>query len=126
MDEKTLLAGSAATRWALAARSSDYSTFGSETTTKVGVRWRPVPDLLFRAAVAEGFRAPSIGELFGSLSRFDATIADPCSDFNNTGASQTVIDNCIAEGVPADGSYVQLPVETRSYSRKRLTAQISA
>ena len=64
--------------------------------------------MLFRAAVAEGFRAPSIGELFGSQSRFDATIADPCSDFNNTGVSQAVIDNCIATGVPADGSYVQL------------------
>jgi iron complex outermembrane receptor protein len=63
---------------------------------------------LFRASFAEGFRAPSIGELFGSQSRFDATIADPCSDFNNTGVSQTVIDNCIAQGVPADGSYVQL------------------
>jgi iron complex outermembrane receptor protein len=92
----------------LAARSSDYSTFGSETTTKIGARWRPIPDLLFRASLAEGFRAPAIGELFGSQSRFDATIADPCSDFNNTGVSQTVIDNCVAQGVPADGSYVQL------------------
>ncbi|MBT8131728.1 MAG: TonB-dependent receptor, partial [Gammaproteobacteria bacterium] len=34
-------------------------------------------------------------------------IEDPCSDFNN-GASQTVIDNCIAQGVPSDGSYEQL------------------
>jgi iron complex outermembrane receptor protein len=92
----------------IAARSEDYSTFGSETTTKFGVRWRPTPDLLLRAAVAEGIRAPSIGELFGLQSRFDATIADPCSDFNNTGVPQAVIDNCIAEGVPNDGSYVQL------------------
>jgi len=92
----------------IAARNSDYSTFGSETTTKFGLRWRPIPELLLRAGWGEGFRAPSIGELFGSQSRFDATIADPCSDFNNTGVSQTVIDNCIAEGVPADGSYVQL------------------
>jgi iron complex outermembrane receptor protein len=92
----------------LAARSADYSTFGRETTSKIGARWRPIPELLFRASVAEGFRAPAIGELFGLQSRFDATIADPCSDFNNTGVSQTTIDNCIAEGVPVDGSYVQL------------------
>ncbi|MDH3372575.1 MAG: TonB-dependent receptor [Gammaproteobacteria bacterium] len=92
----------------IAARSADYSTFGSETTTKFGVRWRPTSDLLLRAGFGEGFRAPAIGELFGLQSRFDATIADPCSDFNNTGVSQTVIDNCIAEGVPNDGSYVQL------------------
>lgn len=92
----------------IAARSADYSTFGRETTTKLAVRWRPMPELLLRAAVAEGFRAPAIGELFGLQSRFDATIADPCSDFNNTGVSATVIANCVAEGVPADGSYVQL------------------
>ena len=91
-----------------AARSENYSTFGSETTTTFGVRWRPISELLLRATVAEGFRAPSIGELFGSQSRFDATISDLCSAFIATGRSQTVIDNCIAEGVPADGSYVQL------------------
>ena len=28
----------------------------------------------------EGFRAPTIGELFGTLSRFDQTIDDPCSN----------------------------------------------
>ena len=67
-----------------------------------------MPELLFRAGIGEGFRAPAIGELFGLQSRFDATIADPCSDFNNTGVSQNVIDNCVAEGVPNDGSYVQL------------------
>ncbi len=92
----------------IAARAADYSTFGSETTTKFGIIWRPVPELLLRAGFGEGFRAPAIGELFGSQSRFDATIADPCSDFNNTGVSQTVIANCVNEGVPADGSYVQL------------------
>ena len=92
----------------LAARSVDNSTFGRETATKYGLLWRPVPELLLRGSFAEGFRAPAIGELFGNQSRFDATIADPCSDFNNTGVSATVIANCVAEGVPADGSYVQL------------------
>ncbi len=91
----------------LAFRSSDYSTSGSETTGKLGLAWAPVDDLLFRGTYAEGFRAPSIGELFGSASRFDATISDLCSDFLNTGVSMTVINNCIANGVPMDGSYVQ-------------------
>ncbi|MCH8221543.1 MAG: TonB-dependent receptor [Proteobacteria bacterium] len=92
----------------LAVRSSDYSTFGSETTASYGVYWKVVPDFVVRYNFSEGFRAPGIGELFGSASRFDATIADPCSDFNNTGVSQTVIDNCVLQGVPASGSYVQL------------------
>ena len=38
-----------------------------------------VKALRLRGSYAEGFRAPQIGELFGTLSRFDQTISDPCS-----------------------------------------------
>src|SRR6185436_12056819 len=41
--------------------------------------WEPIEDLLFRGSWAEGFRAPSIGELFGTPSRFDQEVVDPCS-----------------------------------------------
>ena len=96
----------------IAARTSDYSTFGNETTSKYGIKWRPVDNFLVRASVAEGLRAPGIGELFGSAARFDQTLDDPCSDFNgtipgNTPADQQTINNCITLGVPSDGSYVQ-------------------
>ncbi len=96
----------------LAARLSDYSTSGSTTTFKAGVNWKPIQDLRLRGSWAEGFRAPSIGELFGTPSRFDQEVADPCSA-DNTAAdsftnSATVRANCIAQGVPANGSYVQL------------------
>jgi iron complex outermembrane recepter protein len=96
---------------ALAARTSDYSTFGSETTLRAGVNWRATDDILLRGSWGEGFRAPGIGELFGTPSRFDQEIADPCSDFlgrfGGTAASAAVRANCIARGVPANGSYVQ-------------------
>ncbi|MEP9401626.1 TonB-dependent receptor [Sphingomonas sp. VNH70] len=99
-----------------AARYSDYSTSGTRTTMKGGVSWKPIEDLRLRGTWAQGFRAPSIGELFGTPSRFDGGVSDPCSDFNNTGVSATVKTNCIARGVPANGSYVQtnqqLPVLT--------------
>ena len=105
------MAGAELLDFTVAARNSDYSTFGSDTTTKFSANWRPFEDLLFRATVGEGFRAPSIGELFGSESRFDQTLQDPCSDFLGLSgappASQQVVNNCIALGVPADGSYVQ-------------------
>jgi iron complex outermembrane receptor protein len=93
-----------------AARYSDYSTSGSTTTFSAGINWEPIEDLLFRGSWAEGFRAPSVGELFGTPSRFDQEVIDPCSDFNNpaSGATAAIIANCIAQGVPADGSYVQL------------------
>ncbi len=94
-----------------AVRFSDYSTSGSATTFKAGLNWKPYEDLRLRVSWAQGFRAPSIGELFGTASRFDQTISDPCS--NDSTAAQTFLNNatvranCIAMGVPADGSYAQ-------------------
>lgn len=95
----------------LAARYSDYSTFGGETTYRAGLTWRPTEEVLLRASWGEGFRAPGIGELYGTPSRFDQEITDPCSDLlglaGGTPASAAVQANCIAQGVPANGSYVQ-------------------
>src|SRR6185503_10471769 len=90
-----------------AARFSDYSTSGSTTTFKAGINWQPIEDLLFRGSWAEGFRAPSIGELFGTPSRFDQEVVDPCSAVGGV-VPAPVAANCIANGVPANGSYVQL------------------
>jgi iron complex outermembrane recepter protein len=96
----------------LAARIFDYDAFGSDETFKAGLVWRPVDDILVRGSFGEGFRAPSIGELFGTASRFDQEVTDPCSNFLglNGGTAQplAVQQNCIARGVPANGSYVQL------------------
>jgi iron complex outermembrane receptor protein len=83
----------------LAIRHFDYSTFGSDSTGKIGLEYRPTNELLFRASMAEGFRAPSIGELFGSASRFDAVLADPCNDYTNT-ASADIQANCQTLGIP--------------------------
>jgi len=90
-----------------AARYSDYSTSGSTTTFSAGINWEPVEDLLFRGSWAEGFRAPSIGELFGTPSRFDQEVVDPCSGMT-AATPANIRANCIADGVPANDSYVQL------------------
>ena len=91
-----------------AIRHSNFSRSGSSTTYTASGTWKPVRDLLFRGSYAKGFRAPAIGELFGAASRADAPIDDPCTNVPgspfalNTG---TVRANCIANGVPANGSY---------------------
>jgi iron complex outermembrane receptor protein len=94
-----------------AVRLSDYTTSGSTTTFKGGANWKPVRDLRLRGSYAEGFRAPAIGELFGTLSRFDQTISDPCSNDSTAPRNflndPAVMASCIAAGVPADGSYQQ-------------------
>lgn len=85
----------------IAGRYSDYSTFGGETTGKLGLRWQVTEEFLLRGTYAEGFRAPSVGELFGGQSGFDAVINDPCSA-NAPGGRNP---NCTRFGVPAN--YVQ-------------------
>lgn len=110
-----------------AARSSDYSLFGTDTTTKFGLNWRPLSDLLLRGTYAEGVRAPGIGELFGTFARFDTTIQDPCSDYlTKSPATQA---NCQALGVPATytqsnpqisvvtgGNQALIPEESKGYT----------
>ena len=102
-----------------AVRNANYSLSGGSTTYTGTGLWKPVADLLVRGSYTTGFRAPSLGELFGGRSRFDLPVTDPCSSAA-TGQFQTnatVRANCIANGVPANGSYAedpgQLPVITQ-------------
>lgn len=91
-----------------AGRVSKYSFLDPELTGKFGGRYKPFDDLVVRVSYGMGFRAPSIGELYGTASRFDAQLNDPCSEFNRDQVTEAVRQRCIAKGVPADGSYQQL------------------
>jgi len=48
----------------VAARYEDYDGFGSETNPKLAAMWRPLDWLLVRGSWGQGFRAPSLAELF--------------------------------------------------------------
>ena len=98
----------------LAGRYSDYSTFGGQFTPKYGLRWQVADELLLRATYAEGFRAPSIGELFGSPSRADLQIDDPCLVGTDGSAPTGDPGNCAALGVPvgAEQTNSQISVTT--------------
>ena len=99
-----------------AVRHSKYETDSgrsfSTTTFKAGLNWKPFEDLRLRGSWAEGFRAPQIGELFGTQTRFDQNLNDPCSvHATNTqplrySNDATVRANCHALGVPV-GGYLQ-------------------
>ncbi len=88
----------------LASRYSDYSNFGDTTNSKFGLTWRPVEDVLVRATLAEGFRAPSIDNLYGGFSTSFERYVDPCG----VEAPNSVNGNpaCSAAGVPV--GYEQL------------------
>jgi iron complex outermembrane receptor protein len=93
----------------VAARNSDYSTSGSESTYKASALWRPISDLSLRGSFSTGFRAPGIGELFGGAAREDFTFLDPCADYTgilgtanggrDTAQPQSIQANCATLGV---------------------------
>ncbi|MBS0417408.1 MAG: TonB-dependent receptor [Proteobacteria bacterium] len=87
-----------------AVRYSDYSSFGSQTTYKVGMRWQPVEDFGLRGNYSTGFRAPNLGELFG-LTQFAATLVDPCGPTGSPPvvtptATSALAAACRSQGVP--------------------------
>jgi iron complex outermembrane receptor protein len=58
-------------------RYDNYSDFGSAEKPKLAVRYKPFEDLTFRGTYAEGFVAPTLGQLFQSPLQFQQTITDP-------------------------------------------------
>lgn len=86
-------------------RRVDFDNFGSRTLFDLRLAWQPHPALGFSAQRTEAFRAPGIGELFGGLRQANPIVLDPCADFASLEAIE--IERCVAQGVPADGSFTQ-------------------
>lgn len=96
----------------VAGRYSDYSNFGDVTNGKFGFKWRPIKDLMIRGNWSEGFRAPSIAELFSGVADSFPQVADPCNTarYGSLNATQQAV--CTAQGVPV-GGYVQTNSQIR-------------
>ena len=119
----------------LAARASDYSTSGSESTYKFSTLWRVIDQLSVRASVSTGFRAPGIGELFGGAAREDFTFTDPCVDYEGTlGAANggrdtpqpaNIQTNCASFGVPVELTQLNPQLSAVSAGNSALTAEDS-
>lgn len=82
----------------LASRYSDYDTFGDTTNNKAGFTWKPFEALLVRGTWSQGFRAPTINDLFGGESQSFETYADPCDTRFGIAAGSA---RCLAD-VPAN------------------------
>ena len=88
----------------LASRYSDYDTFGETTNSKGGFKWRPIESLLFRGTYAEGFRAPTVSDLFGGGSQTFSFFTDPCDVlFGSSANNATTRANC-TNGVGGQGA----------------------
>ncbi|WP_425497831.1 TonB-dependent receptor [Lysobacter arvi] len=83
--------------FSLATRYSDFSNFGNTLNSKFGFRWKPIDDLMFRGNWSEGFRAPTINNLYAGNTDSYETYVDPC---NGGGANPQAAARCANEGVP--------------------------
>lgn len=84
------------------ARWTDYRSYGSDETWKLGGLWTPVKWLSVRASYGTSYRAPALFEQFlGATSGFLSNQIDPC---NNWGADPgtPLAQNCASEGLSPD------------------------
>lgn len=81
-----------------ALRYSHYDTVGGHVTTKVGVGYRPIDDLLLRGTFSQGFRAPSLIELYTGARQTNlaGSNTDPC---NGGAAAHPGLPGCA--GIPS-------------------------
>lgn len=63
----------------LAVRHSKHNDFGKNTSPKVGLRLRPIPELLIRSTYSDGFRAPNLGEQYAGGYQTQLPLEDPCA-----------------------------------------------
>lgn len=81
----------------VAGRYSKYNTFGNTTNGKFSLTWRPIDDLLVRANYAQGFRAPTIGDLYGGISGTFDYYSDPCDTvFGAAVNNSAVMQRCLS------------------------------
>jgi len=84
-------------------RWSDYDSYGSGSTYKVGALWSPAKWVTLRGTQSTSFRAPALYEQFlGATSGFASSAGDPCNEWDSAGnLGSTRSNNCASEGIPA-------------------------
>lgn len=117
----------------LASRHSNYSTFGSTTNSKASLEWRPIDDLMLRGTWGQGFRAPTIANLYGPQNQSFEFYTDPCDTVYGSAARSAA---CLADvppgfrqemsgGLPADRPNAQSNVPFLSGANPLLTPETS-
>jgi iron complex outermembrane recepter protein len=130
----------------IASRYSDFDTFGDTTNNKFSLKWKPFDSLMVRATAADGFRAPTIADLYGGGSQTFSFYTDPCDTFFGSASNNlTTRANCIngvggvgalgalgntyrqlAQGFqPAGAPNAQTPIAFTSGSNPGLTPELS-
>jgi outer membrane receptor protein involved in Fe transport len=85
----------------LSGRYTDYNSYGSDRTYKIGIGYTPVKWLKIRGTKGSSFRAPALFEQYLSpTSGFLSSQADPCNDYGQLPPTSPLYINCASEGLP--------------------------
>lgn len=82
-------------------RYTDYDSYGSDSTHKVGLNWQITPSWRIRATDGTSFRAPALYELYlaNQTGFLGQASIDPCILYETSSDAQLQA-NCAAAGVP--------------------------
>ncbi len=82
-------------------RWSEYKTFGSGSTYKVGALWSPVKWFSLRATNGTSYRAPALFEQYlAPTSGFASSQSDPCNNWDSPSLAGSIRSrNCQSEGL---------------------------
>ena len=87
----------------LSGRYTDYESYGSDTTYKIGALYSPVRALTFRAAQGTSYRAPALFEQYvGATTGFLSAAGDPCNNYGALDQTSARARNCASEGLPTN------------------------
>ena len=102
----------------LSGRYTDVDSFGDDTTYKVGLNWALNDAWRVRASKGTSFRSPALFELYlaDQTGFVGQRSIDPCigwgANLASDAISQTVADNCAADGIADDFSGGAISVTT--------------
>jgi vitamin B12 transporter len=96
---------------ALVGRVDRNSDFGNFFTGRASVAWRPASGTTLRAALARGFRAPSIDERFGDYSsEFFTFVGNPDLQPERSRSAEIGVDVDLANGMRLSGTLFRLDI----------------
>lgn len=92
----------------MSGRYTDVSSYGSDSTYKVGINWLIGQGVRFRASRGSSFRSPALYELYlnSQTSFANQRAIDPCINWQaglDAGTTREIVaDNCASDGIPGD------------------------
>ena len=81
-------------------RYDDHETFGSNTTAQAGAAWSVTPSTLLRASYGEGFKAPTLYQLFSEFGT--PSLAPEESDDWDVGVEQRLGESVVVSATYFD------------------------